>query len=191
MRHGTLLRRSLVIAATVAGVIGAVAAEPALATPVPKAVSVVDFAFTPTKVSPPLGGSVQWTFAAANFATHTASAATGLALWDSGFHSAGTTYTYASTVAGTFTYHCNIHTFMTATVGVTPRVAPTTGTTTTTFTVTWATGGFMALSTGATLHSMHYTPTAGPGTYRFRVLVRDPVSLATSTFSPAKAVTVS
>jgi len=49
---------------------------------------------------------------------HTTTSDTGL--WDSGALSTGNTFQHTFPTAGTFTYHCTFHGFMTATVTVQP-----------------------------------------------------------------------
>jgi plastocyanin len=76
------------------------------------AVSIVDFAFQPASVEIATGGTVTWTNTGQ--APHTVTADDGS--FDSGTLSPGTTFSQTFATAGTFTYHCNIHPQMTATV---------------------------------------------------------------------------
>jgi plastocyanin len=76
------------------------------------AVSIVDFAFQPASVELATGGTVTWTNTGQ--APHTVTADDGS--FDSGTLSPGATFSQTFATAGTFTYHCNIHPQMTATV---------------------------------------------------------------------------
>lgn len=80
------------------------------------AVAIVDFAFNPTTLSVKAGTSVTWTNTGS--AAHTVTADDGS--FDSGTVSGGATFTQAFATAGTFTYHCKIHSSMKATITVTP-----------------------------------------------------------------------
>jgi cellulose 1,4-beta-cellobiosidase len=102
-------------------------------TPVPADVQIVDFAFQPASLTVNQGATVTWRNAGA--ATHTTTSDTNL--WNSGNLTPGQTFAFTFTTAGTFTYHCNIHTTMTGTITVnggataTPTRTPTTGPTST------------------------------------------------------------
>jgi plastocyanin len=76
------------------------------------AVSIVDFAFQPPSIEVATGGTVTWTNTGQ--APHTVTADDGS--FDSGTLSPGATFSQTFATAGTFTYHCNIHPQMTATV---------------------------------------------------------------------------
>lgn len=103
------------------------------------AVSIVDFEFSPATITIPVGTTVTWTNMSVSDSDHTTSSdVVGTAnSWDSGLTnplaSSGLKDTFSFTFAnaGTFTYHCNVHTFMHGTVIVTaaaaaaPTVAPT------------------------------------------------------------------
>ncbi len=78
------------------------------------AVSIKDFSFQPATISVPVGGTVTWTN---NDTTgHTVTADDGS--FDSGTVSPGATFSQTFATAGTFTYHCNIHPSMTASITV-------------------------------------------------------------------------
>ncbi len=200
-------RRAKRIGAAVAvSLLGLALAVPAEA--VPKTVTVTEFAFTPASLTQALGQNVVWNYPATNFATHTSTDNTGLGLWDSGFRSPGTSFTFTTDASGTFAYHCAIHLSMLATLKVTDKVTPATGTTATVFKVSWATAAlppgyafdvqvktptsaaFVNLLVNTTLKMTTYTPTAGPGVYQFRSLVKGGTPGGTSTFSPPKKITV-
>jgi hypothetical protein len=107
--------------------------------------------------------------------------------------------------AGTFPYHCTIHTFMVATVKVPIQVSPSSGTASTTFTITYAsdvmptgftatvqkrvgTGKWTRYQSGLTSTTTTFQ-TSTPGTYSFRSFL---VSAGGKTKpSPKKKVTVS
>lgn len=77
-------------------------------------VTVANFAFTPKLVAVGLGGTVTWTFPEAM--AHTTESNDGF--WSSPHEMGGATYTHTFPTAGTFGYHCAIHTFMHGTVRV-------------------------------------------------------------------------
>lgn len=80
------------------------------------AVSIVDFAFNPGTLSVPAGTQVTWTNTSDT--AHTVTADDGS--FDSGTVSPNATFSHTFASAGTFTYHCSIHTSMTATITVSP-----------------------------------------------------------------------
>jgi len=73
-------------------------------------------AFAPVNVTINAGQSVTWRNNDA--IAHTTTSDT--ALWNSGNLASGNTFQHTFPTTGTFAYHCNIHTFMTATVTVQP-----------------------------------------------------------------------
>lgn len=77
-------------------------------------VSIIDFQFSPATVTVPVGTTVTWTNMSQSGSMHTTSSDTqGTAnSWDSGLTQKGQTFSHTFTQAGTFTYHCNVHTFM-------------------------------------------------------------------------------
>lgn len=78
-------------------------------TPVAAAsVSIENFAFSPAVVHVKLGGTVTWTNK--DSTPHTATDLNGS--FDSGSLAADKTYTMTFATAGTFTYHCSIHSMM-------------------------------------------------------------------------------
>lgn len=186
---------------------------PAFAASTP--VSIVEGAFIPATVALPIGGSVQWTNNGSEHHTTTsdgidACCPNGAALWDSGSLTGGGvgTFPFQFNVAGTFAYHCTIHTSMRGTVTVRGKAQPKSGTVTTQFRITWATaipagydvnvqikrptGGFTNFLTGTTALSTTFTPDAGAGTYQFRFqLHKTGSSTIKSGYSPPVAISVS
>ena len=77
------------------------------------AVGIADFKFTPPDVKVPVGGSVVWTNN--DNQPHTATSA---GSFDAGAIQPGASATVAFQTAGTFTYICSFHPFMTGTVTV-------------------------------------------------------------------------
>jgi plastocyanin len=71
-------------------------------------------AFVPAGLSVSVGTTVTWTNK--DSITHTVTSDNGV--FDSGNLSGGKTFSYTFNQAGTFSYHCGIHTFMKATVTV-------------------------------------------------------------------------
>ncbi len=83
------------------------------------AVAIKDFSFQPASISVVVGSTVTWTN---NDTTgHTVTADDGS--FDSGTVAPGATFSHTFDTAGTFTYHCNIHPSMTATITVVPAPA--------------------------------------------------------------------
>jgi plastocyanin len=78
-------------------------------------VSIVDFAFSPSYVEIPAGGSVSWYNAGG--APHTVTSSSGA--FGSGTISPGGGYGVTLTVPGTYTYYCSIHPSMAGTIVVT------------------------------------------------------------------------
>jgi plastocyanin len=176
-----------------------------------KGVTIQSFSFTPTAVKVKLGDSVRWTNLDGFDHTSTSdgfadgSSYTGIGLWTSGHITSGATFTQPFTLAGTFPYHCSIHTFMQGTVKVPMKVNPASGGVGTQFTITWATaaptgnlvvdvqrqdpgGTFKSWKKGVTTLSAMFTPTA-TGVYSFRARLRNSDTGATSKYSPAVSIT--
>jgi plastocyanin len=80
------------------------------------AVSIKDFAFSPASDSVPTGSKVTWTNN--DTTAHTVTFDDGSA--DSGNLAPGSTFDHTFATAGTFAYHCTIHSSMHGTVTVTP-----------------------------------------------------------------------
>ena len=78
--------------------------------------TIVDFAFQPASITVRAGTTVTWTNTGG--APHTATADDGS--FDSGSLSGGSTFSQPFTKAGTYAYHCAIHTSMKWTVVVQP-----------------------------------------------------------------------
>ena len=80
------------------------------------AVAIKDFAYGPATASVPTGSKVTWTNSDAT--AHTVTFDDGSA--DSGNIAPGSTFDQTFATAGTFNYHCTIHSQMHGTVTVTP-----------------------------------------------------------------------
>lgn len=80
------------------------------------AVTIQGFAFNPAELTVKVGTNVTWTNN--DGTTHTITSDTGL--WDSARVSQGGTYVRLFDQAGSFGYHCSIHTSMKGTIVVTP-----------------------------------------------------------------------
>lgn len=78
------------------------------------AVGIADFKFGPAELHVPVGGSVVWTNNDGQ--QHTATSSTGA--FDAGAIQPGASVTVEFTTAGSFTYICSFHPFMTGTVVV-------------------------------------------------------------------------
>lgn len=84
-------------------------------------VTIVDFEFQPPAVTVEAGDTVTWTNGGGT--SHTASSDDG-STFDSGILGVGQQFSFTFYDAGTFAFHCNIHSFMHGTVTV--NAAPTT-----------------------------------------------------------------
>jgi plastocyanin len=82
----------------------------------PNSVAIVDNDFSPSNITVKAGTTVDWTNTGS--AQHTVTADDGS--YDSSFLSSGAKFTHTFATAGTFTYHCNVHSSMHGTVTVTP-----------------------------------------------------------------------
>ena len=129
-------------------------------------------------------------------------------VWDSGSISPGGTFQFAFNVAGKFQYHCEIHPSMTGTVSVAPKATPSSGPAGTQFTILVARsnatgtllydiqkkdpgGAFEDWMIGVTLGRDIFDSTSEPpGTYQFRVRLRDTTYGFASGYSMAVAITV-
>jgi plastocyanin len=76
------------------------------------AVTLANFAFSPATLTVKVGTAVTWTNK--DSATHTVTSDSGV--FDSGNVAVNATYSYTFTKAGTYAYHCSIHTSMKGTV---------------------------------------------------------------------------
>ena len=86
-------------------------------------VSEEDNFFSPAQTKVATGDTIHWTNDGVNF--HTTTGDDPLGFWDSGFMSSGSTFDFLW--AGTFPYHCDIHTDMKGTVSVRPNAVPRNG----------------------------------------------------------------
>jgi len=83
-------------------------------------VNIAGFAFSPDTITIAVGDSVTWTNG--DSVSHTATADD--ASFDTGTIGAGTSKSVMFSTAGTFAYHCRIHSSMTATVVVSDSATP-------------------------------------------------------------------
>jgi plastocyanin len=91
------------------------AAAPAASATSGNAVTIVDFGFNPGSITVKAGTTVTWTNTGV---THTVTSNTGL--FDSGHLGSGGTFTFTFSKAGTYAYHCAIHSAMKGEVTVSP-----------------------------------------------------------------------
>ncbi len=123
--------RALLLAAVVIGFVSlAACGQVAAPTTVPAAqpggptsapqqspdVTIQDFSFSPASITSHVGQKITWTNKGPS--PHTATSDTGA--WDSGTLNPGATFSWTPNSAGTFTYHCSIHSSMKGTVVVMP-----------------------------------------------------------------------
>jgi plastocyanin len=137
---------------------------------------------------------------------HTATQNAPLSLWNSGRLSGGSSFSKAINFAGSYPYHCTIHTSMTGTIKVRIQVTPLSGSVGTTFAVAVASvaapsgfaydiqrkkgsGDWTAWKTGITSKSVTFKPKAS-GTWSFRSRLRKTSSGAKSGWSPARSISV-
>ena len=146
-------------------------------------------AYSPATANLIRGDTARWTNNSNNI--HSATGDTPLNFWNTGTFPNGQNRTKQFIVAGSYAYHCSIHSGMHGTVKVVPTASPTSGTTSTVFTITWAganipagfeadvalkkPGGayaaWMVRRSGAQV-SAQFTPDAGPGAYIFIARIR-------------------
>ena len=85
--------------------------------PATTVIDISGMAFSPGTTTVKVGSIVKWTNS--DGMTHTATSDNGTT-FNTGNIAAGSSATYTTTVTGTFAYHCNIHSTMTATLVVIP-----------------------------------------------------------------------
>jgi plastocyanin len=188
-------------------------AQAALA--VTRDVAIQNSAFNPATTKLKIGSSARWTNMDSFNHTSTSDGDTtdgqntqGVALWKSPNFGHNATFTFVFFGAGTFPYHCSIHSFMHGSVKVAPKVKPTSGPAGTQFKVTWSTqappanysftvqrntgSGWGTILNKTTTTSLTVTAVTGT-TYMFRIeMVHSDAQgnvLGTSGFSPAKSFT--
>ena len=82
----------------------------------PNSISIVDDGYNPGNLTVKAGTTVTWTNTGAH--QHTATADDNS--WDSDFLNSGATFSHTFASAGTFAFHCNVHSSMHGTITVTP-----------------------------------------------------------------------
>jgi len=97
------------------GSTGGASAAPAASATSGNAVTIVDFGFNPGTITVKAGTTVTWTNTGV---THTVTSNAGL--FDSGHLGSGDTFTFTFSKAGTYAYHCTIHSSMKGEVTVSP-----------------------------------------------------------------------
>ena len=108
-------RAPLLLAAVLGGItLSGCGGSSAPTAPASAAVSIKNFAFSPTPLSVGTGTKVTWTNQ--DSSTHTVTAVDGA--FDSGNLPQNQSFSHTFSTAGTFMYRCNIHQYMTATVVV-------------------------------------------------------------------------
>jgi len=145
--------------------------------------------FLPFITSVPRGGTVVWTFTAAE-RSHTATDSSGMALFDSGIvQPGGPSFSHRFTAAGSYPYTCTVHTLkMNGSVEVPVRVWPETARVGRSFYVRWVTtsasdgyvfdvqikppgGSWSIWMDGTTAAKAKFEP-ADQGRFRFRARLR-------------------
>jgi plastocyanin len=169
-------------------------------------VGIFNNVFEPESVAIKQGDTVTWQ----NFgtSTHTTSGDHPLNYWHSGVLSNGESFSVVFTAAGTFPYHCDLHSGMDGTVKVRLRVAPRSGPVGTIFFIKLATenpmspfvfdvqkrdpgGVFVDWRTGVTSKSVAFDSAGMPtGTYQFRSRVRNTSTGGVSDWSRPASIQV-
>ena len=164
----------------------------------------VSAGFDPTTATGASGDTFHWTNN--DSITHTTTQNGPLSLWNSGNITAGNAFSRAIDFAGSYPYHCSIHTSMTGTVRVPIQVSPSSGSVGTAFGVTVASvaapsgfvydiqrrkgsGDWTAWKTGITAKSATFRPKAS-GTWSFRSRLRKTSNGAKSGWSPPRSISV-
>jgi plastocyanin len=116
MRHARFAALTIAVALAIAACSGSATPAPSAAAPAAggSAVSIANFAFAPASMSVAVGTTVTWTNT--DSAGHTVTADDGS--FKSDKLGTGTTFSQTFTTAGTFAYHCSIHSSMTGTITV-------------------------------------------------------------------------
>jgi plastocyanin len=113
--------RRLVIGGTLGAVLAMIASGlGSVAVAADHGVNIAGFAFSPDTITIAVGDSVTWSNG--DSVSHTATADD--ASFDTGTIGAGTSKSVTFSTAGTFAYHCRIHSSMTATVVVSDAATP-------------------------------------------------------------------
>ena len=163
----------------------------------------VSAGFDPTAATGAIGDTFHWTNN--DSITHTTTQNGPLSLWTSGNLAGGDSFSKAIDFAGSYPYHCSIHTSMTGTVKVPIQVTPPSGSVGTAFRVTVASvaapsgfvydiqrrkgsGDWTAWKTGITSKSATFRPKAS-GTWSFRSRLRE-TDGGKSGWSPPRSISV-
>ena len=169
------MRRTLVLA--LAGFLACAGLLAAIAVPASSAqggveITINNYAFAPNTVTVVIGinNTVTWNMEQAGVPYHTVTPNPGDPVedWGSGELKTGQSYTFTFTVAGTYNYHCALHTFMTGTVVVLAAA----GTSSTTSTAaTTSSSSFSSASSQSTTGAVPEFPFAAAGVAAFVVLL--------------------
>src|SRR3989475_2259884 len=108
------MRRAAVAWAAALVISGGLLALPLVALAATSSVNIQNSAFAPSTITVRAGDTVTWTNRDAF--SHTSTSDTGA--WDSHVVTAGTSFSFMFASAGTFAYHCAIHSFMHGTIVV-------------------------------------------------------------------------
>ena len=193
----TFFRAARILAglALLAPVVTLLVVPPAQATT--RSVLVDHDAFSPGSLTVVLGDTVRWAFGE----THSSTSDQGF--WDSGHKSSGTTYSRVFADAGTYPYHCTIHSMMHGKILAPVRAS---GSTSSGYTVRWSSRTSTPSSvrydvqyklvgsstwtnwrTGTASRSATFNPS---GTHSYYVHARTHVGSHTSSWSPSITVKV-
>jgi plastocyanin len=160
-----------------------------------------NFSF-PASTSATIGDTIKWVNHSGS--DHTVTGDASLNLWNKSLP-INATVSRSFTAAGSFRYHCNIHSFMHGDIVVSMTASAHSGTTATTFTLHWATataatgfkyivqkrapgGSFTAFKTTSSPSGTFKTGTTG--TWQFRARLKRTSNGAVSDYSPRLSISV-
>ena len=166
-------------------------------------VGIVNYAFSRSTVRVAEGGHIEWHNNGS--VAHTSTQNGSLSLWNTGNIAPGTSSSSVQLrAAGSYPYHCAIHTSMHGLIKVPIKVSPATGATSTTFTITLASasqtgytydvqrrigiGPWKLWKSGVGTTAVTFKGMAG--TYAFRSRLHKASNGATSGWSPARSIIV-
>jgi len=166
-------------------------------------ITLTGFAF-PSSTSAHVGDTIRWVNHTSPQADHTVTGDSPLSLFNKSLPSGGSA-SRAFTAAGSFPYHCTIHSSMHGDIVVSMTTSAASGTTSTTFTLHWASttaasgfkyvvqkrapgGSFVAFKT-TTAQSGTFK-TGKTGTWQFRARLKRTSNGAASGFSPTLSIGV-
>lgn len=191
-----MFRRSALLAAALVVLVSATASASTVA------INITQIAYPPS-TTVALGDTVQWNNQTSFH--HTSTSDSPLSLWSRDMNGFGTNGSVAFTDAGSFPYHCNIHSSMHGKIVVPMKVQPSSGTTATMFAISVATvnapagykyviqrkapGGLFAAFKSTTSKMVAFKATS-TGKWSFRARLKHISDGAASGWSPTLTIQV-